>query len=79
MTAVSNLSEAITSLAESVKNKKEPSIGRVGANIRYVLGVLDELQPTIAAGSGMQSAADMSPCIDAFSKAFELEASQRLD
>lgn len=75
MTAVSNLSEAMTSLAEGVKNKK--GIGKVGANIRYALRVLEEVQPTIATASQTQNTAeffDMGPCIEAFSKAFELEA-----
>jgi hypothetical protein len=74
---VSNLTKAMTSLAAEVRNKKRP-LGKPGANIRYILGVLENLEPTITAmhskAENDEKAFDLGPCIDIFSKQVELEA-----
>ena len=79
LTDVSNLAEAMTLLAADVSQKNRPPLGKLGGNIRYILGVLDNLEQSIAAmGSENDGEAfDLGPCFDIVAKALELEA--RLD
>ena len=49
LTDVSNLAEAMTLLAADVSQKNRPPLGKLGGNIRYILGVLDNLEQSIAA------------------------------
>ncbi len=46
--AVVQLSEAFASIADGLKNNE--SLGKLGANMRWALSVLEKLQPIIAAG-----------------------------
>jgi hypothetical protein len=75
---ISDLSDAMVSLAAEVSNKKRPSLGKLGANIRSILGVLENLEPTIIATQSKAEidgkAFDLGPCVDILSKALELEA-----
>ena len=80
MTAVSALSEAMTSIAVELSDKDRPSLGKLGAIMRGALRQLEELEPIIAAGAKVENndqRFDPAACVDAMSKAFELEA--RLD
>jgi hypothetical protein len=45
--AVVNLSEAMTSIAESMANKKNAPLGKIGSHLRSVAGDIDEIQSYI--------------------------------
>ena len=78
MTAVSALSEVMTTFGAALNEGALE--GKLGANMRYLLGQLEELEPIIAAGAKVENndqRFDPAACVDALSKAFELEA--RLD
>ena len=76
MTAVSALSEAEIAWFSGLGALE----GKLGANVRGLLGKLEELEPIIAAGAKVENnnqQFDPARCVDALSKAFELDA--RLD
>ena len=74
--AVAELSEAMTEVAATLNSDDTPPLGKLGANMRYVLGTLDELEPIIAesAKSGSDEPFDVGPSLDVLSKAIEMEA-----
>ena len=43
--AVAQLSEAMTEFVKTLNSDDTPPLGKLGANMRYVLGTLDELEP----------------------------------
>ena len=78
--AVAELSEAMTEVAATLNSDDTPPLGKLGANMRYVLSTLDELEPAIAEGAKAGSDENrfyVGPSLDALSKAIEMEA--RLD
>lgn len=78
--AVAQLSEAMTEFVKTLNSDDTPPLGKLGANMRYVLDTLDELESTIAEGAKAgsdENLFDVGPSLDALSKAIEMEA--RLD
>jgi hypothetical protein len=74
--AVVQLSEAVASLADELKKNK--SLGKIGANIRSLLGDIEKLRPTIAAvAESVDEAKKIDGAFKRFQRACELDA--RLD
>jgi hypothetical protein len=48
--AVAQLSEAMTEFVKTLNSDDTPPLGKLGANMRYVLSTLQELEPMIAQG-----------------------------
>lgn len=80
MTDVSNLSQAATLLAKEVTGKKKSGLGKLGANIRYILDVVEKLQPIIADAAKADNNedgiefADFGLYIDKIAKCVEVDA-----
>lgn len=84
--AVVSLSEAMTSLTDCMNSRKNPSKGKLGANLRSVIGDIEVLRPHIEAaakpevGAKMQAAekvSDSAYSLDSIAQASEME--ERLD
>lgn len=77
--ALVELSEALAAFTDELK-KKDRSLGKLGANMRYVMGAIEELQPVSAAIAKSLDEAknvDGADDLETFRIAVELEA--RLD
>jgi hypothetical protein len=77
--ALVELSEALAAFTDELK-KKDRSLGKLGANMRYVMGAIEELQPMSAAIAKSLDEAknvDGADDLETFRIAVELEA--RLD
>jgi hypothetical protein len=78
--AVVGLSEATTSLTDYVNGKKKPSEGKLGSNLRSMIGEIESLRPHIEAGAVPQSeekVVDIASGLDALAHAYGIE--ERLD
>jgi hypothetical protein len=75
---VSDLSESLKVLAAELSNKKKPSLGKVGSNVRHLMGVLEDLEPIVAAAvpstESDEKCFDPGLCVDILAKEFEIEA-----
>jgi hypothetical protein len=84
--AVVNLSESMTALVDYVKSKKNPSMGKLGANMRSVISDIEAMRPHIEARVEPQAeqklqaeekVSDGTHNLDAIRQATEME--ERLD